>query len=365
MNKKTIIIATSKFGNPVSDYFKNLAQVFYVNDFNVIFIFDGRIKNLPVQDNQRIKYYTWPSSRPTKFIDFLFLFKIIRIHKPIISVSNFGSTNVMTIMGFLLFVQNRFNYVHTTSTQLSIDYKGRNQTFKLLQIRKKIIYMMNTHLFTNSLGTKEDIINTYNIKNQKISVLPLLLKESNIQYKNFNKRDFSLCIVGRLDPSKGHKKLLFLFQKCLDKYPDLILNIIGDGVLKNDLIELAKLLDISKNVRFLGKIPNEEVGKIYSNSIASISSSIEEAYGLVNIEALREGTPLLCTKTSGSNDIVKENFNGEFFYLDNELSLLSAFERILHSWSDYSLNAKKSFQENFSIENCLSHFVTIENMCKK
>ena len=74
-------------------------------------------------------------------------------------------------------------------------------------------------------------------------------------------------------------------------------------------------MKIEDNVSFLGAVDNKLVAQIFSSCLVSISSSIEEAYGLVNIEALREGTPIICTETAGSRDIISNNENGLFFNL--------------------------------------------------
>jgi glycosyltransferase involved in cell wall biosynthesis len=332
---KTILIGTSKFGSPVSDYYKELANVL-------------------IEDKNGIFYFTWPSKRPTKFKDFLFLYKIIKKYKPIVCLSNFGSTNVISIVSFLLKVKNRINYLHTTTKQINIDSEKSFKT-RLLGIRKKYIYKLNTHFFTNSIGTKNDYVNSRNIDKNKITVFPLLIEKSKKTYNNYKNRDYSLVIIGRLHPSKGHKELIVQFSKCLEFFPKLKLKIIWDGYLENDLKMLAESLCISNNIIFMGRLPYEEVKIEFSKSLISISSSLEEAYGLVNIEALREGTPLICTKTAGSTDILNEGYNGEFFLHKNYKSLSLMLSKILNEWEKYSKNSLISFKNNYLVDNCMNN----------
>lgn len=302
---RTIILATSKFGTPVTDYFKTIGYLFSSNGYRVIFLFDGKEKAFP-EAPENVLFFSWPSKRPTKFADFVFLGKVIRKYKPVLCLSNFGSTNVMTLMSFFLGVRNRVNYIHTTTVQIETDSTNRTK-LRFLKIRKKIIYMLCTHYFTNSNGTKQDTIKNYGIKAEKITVFPLLLSRSILDYKTKEKRERSIVIVGRLHPSKGHEELIEQFAVCLKRLPELKLRIIGGGHLEGRLKEKASELGILENVIFMGSIPNERISNEYRRVLASVSSSIDEAYGLVNIEALREGTPLICTVTAGSKDILEED----------------------------------------------------------
>ena len=345
---KTILIATSKFGSPVSDYYKELGNSFAEDDFRVIYIFDGSLSNLPEDKINKI-YFTWPNKRPIKIKDFIFLQKIIRKYKPILCISNFGSTNVVSIISYLLNVKNRANYIHTTTKQIKID-SGNSLKTKLLKFRKGFIYKINTIFFTNSEGTKVDSIINYGLKDEQIKVFPLLLESSKLDYVTKQDRDFSVIITGRLHISKGHKDLIYQFSNCLIKYPALKLKIVGNGFLENELKELVDKLNIDKNVIFMGRLPNNKVKEEFSKSLISISSSIDEAYGLVDIEALREGTPLVCTKTAGSIDILKEGFNGEYFDHKNEYSLCESISKIFENWEKYSKNSLSSFENNYSID---------------
>ncbi len=362
---KTILICTSKFGNPISDYFKGIGEQFVKDGYKVIFIFDGLFYDYPDVDHAGFKFYTWESKRPTKFKDFVFFYQILRKEKPILCLSNFGSTNVVSLISYLLNIKFRINYIHTSIKQITID--SNYSIFKkyFLKYRKKIIYSLNTHLFTNSSGTKSDTAEYYNIRKDKILVFPLLVKESKNRINSFYERDYSICIVGRLNRSKGHAEFLILFSKCIEIYPDLKLKIAGDGFLKTELISIVQKLNIEHNVSFLGSIPNHNIDAVFSKSLISVSSSLEEAYGLVNIEALREGTPLLCTKTFGSTDIIEERYNGLFFDLNDVNTFLNSLNKILNDWDLYSLNSVNSFENRYSLKCIEEHYGRIIKILSK
>lgn len=358
---KTIIIGTSKFGSPVTDYYRNLGDCFRKHNYRVVYIFDGFFTDYP-EESENLKFYTWKNKRPTKFADFSLFREILKKEKPVLCISNFGSTNIITLASYLLKVKNIISYIHTTSKAIKADAKRNVIIYNILYYRKRFIYNLNTHIFTNSNGTKKDTIDHYHIKEKKITVFPLLVKNSPLKYRSFQEREKSICIVGRLNPVKGHKELIRVFQKSLTQHPDLILKIVGDGYLKQELIDLTKELQIENNVIFTGSIPNSEINNIFSSSLICISSSVDEAYGLTLIEALREGTPLICTQTAGSLDIVEDGINGLFFTLNDPLSFSAAIEKVLKNWEHFSKNSLEIFKQKYNLEYIENHFNKMESI---
>ena len=230
-----------------------------------------------------------------------------------------------------------------------------------LLARKRFVYALNTHLLTNSEGTRKDVIERFNVRASKVFVQSFLIPSSDTLIKRKENRSMQLAIVGRLAKSKGHSALLKQFKFLLGKYREAILKIVGKGNEKDDLYKEVKHLNILKSVHFTGSIPNKSISQIYANSLAHISSSYEEAFGMVNIEALREAFPIICTKTAGSIDILSQSVNGEYFDLDREGSLLEAFDRIYTHWSQYSEGALDSFNLKYSLDNISTHVESLLN----
>ena len=347
---RTILISTSRFGTPIPDYFKYLGEKFNKNNFSVIFVFDGNVKSFP-SSQKNIKYFSYPNKRPTRIRDFIFLYKIIKQEKPILCISNFGSTNIVTLASFLLKVPNRINYLHTSPYQLSIDSK-KNGIYKwILKQRKTLILKTNTHVVTNSSTMSDLIAHSFKLKKSNISVMPYLLEDNNRPKKNFKEREKKICIVGRLAPSKGHEELLHSFAKCRDSHKNIELLIVGDGPEEIKLKKVSKLLKVDKHINFLGAVPNKDVGEIFSRCLVSISASKSEAFGIVNIESLKEGTPILSTDTEGSRDILKKGKNGLLINFNKKNNFSEKLSEILDNWDFYSRNALKTFEHEFSRKN--------------
>ncbi|WP_417620135.1 glycosyltransferase [Oceanihabitans sediminis] len=360
---KVILIATSKFGSPVSNYYKALANEFLKSKYHVVFIFDGQIKDLPL-DTEHCSYYTWPSKRPTKIQDFVFLHKVIKRHQPIVSISNFGSTNLVTLTSFINGVKFRINYVHTITSLFNRDIQDNKLKTKFLFLRKKLIYGLCTHFFTNSNGNKEDFIKNFKEKRSKIYVFPLLIEASKIPYVAMSQRHLNqVLIVGALIPWKDHEALLYQFKFCIQQGLDLILKIVGTGVLLEKLKKTVTDLELETNVVFCGYVNNNVIGEYFSKCFLHIVSAKQDAYGVVHIEALKEGTPIVSTKTAGALDILQPGVNGEFFDHEKPGSLFTAITKIQSNWDFYSANAIDSFNTNYEmVNNIKSHASKILNL---
>ena len=114
----------------------------------------------------------------------------------------------------------------------------------------------------------------------------------------------------------------------------------------------------------MNHIPNEKLHNIYSNALCSISASKSEAFGIVNIESLREGTPIICTKTEGSRDIIKNGENGFFIDFNKKDELTEKINIILNDWNNFSKNALKDFKDNYSSKNINNHFQKLKILLK-
>jgi glycosyltransferase involved in cell wall biosynthesis len=116
-----------------------------------------------------------------------------------------------------------------------------------------------------------------------------------------------LC-VGRLIPIKGHIVLLRAFRQLLDVRPDARLDIAGRGVLEQGLKDLARELGITDAARFLGHVT--PVQKAIEGSLAVVVPSLGEGFGMVALEAMERGRPVIAASIGGLEDLVREGETG-------------------------------------------------------
>jgi glycosyltransferase involved in cell wall biosynthesis len=110
--------------------------------------------------------------------------------------------------------------------------------------------------------------------------------------------------VGRLHPDKDQATLLRGFAKALPDLPqDSQLVILGKGRLEQDLKELARELGIGSQVLFLGQVPDAR--RYYKAFDVFALSSDHEPFGMVLLEAMVAGVPLLATACGGAKEVVE------------------------------------------------------------
>ena len=110
--------------------------------------------------------------------------------------------------------------------------------------------------------------------------------------------------VGRLHPDKDQATLIKGFAEALPKLPEgSLLTIIGQGRLERSLKKLAVELGVEKNVYFLGQIPD---ARRYFRAFDLFAlSSDHEPFGMVLLEAIAAGVPVIVTNCGGAKEVVE------------------------------------------------------------
>ena len=148
---------------------------------------------------------------------------------------------------------------------------------------------------------------------------------------------------GRMTAAKNFDLIIKTFN--LLKLP---LKIYGDGVLKDELEDVAK-----DNVEFLGKVSDEELMNLYQNANAFILAQKDEDFGITSVEAQSCGCPVIAFEGGGYLESVVEGKTGVFFDELTAESLMDAvkkFRKMKFKLEDCILNAKKFRKGKFNLE---------------
>lgn len=154
----------------------------------------------------------------------------------------------------------------------------------------------------------------------------------------------TIIFVGRLHPVKGVQYLIEAMVIVHREMPDVKLVLVGDGVERSRLEELAKRLDLNGCIQFAGQVPQERIPQIMHQADVFALSSLSESFGIVNLEAMAAGLPIVATNVGGIPDIIEEGVNG---YLVNIKSPDEIADRILillqngEIWEKISANNKE------------------------
>jgi len=173
--------------------------------------------------------------------------------------------------------------------------------------------------------------------------------ETNSKFKILNSKFF--LVISRLEPYKRVDLAIRVFNR-LNKQ----LVIIGEGSQEKKLKQIA-----GKNITFLSKLSDVELGSFYSSAQALIMPQ-EEDFGYVSLEAQLFGCPVLAYKKGGVLETIIENKTGIFFDNQDERSLSQAIERF--NKIEYNLKSEAreiglSNVEKFSKEKFINKFIKL------
>ncbi|HHL3632948.1 glycosyltransferase [Neisseria polysaccharea] len=167
------------------------------------------------------------------------------------------------------------------------------------------------------------------------------------QREKNNKPHFVFCTVSHFRRLKGHDVLLTAFARALAQCPQLRLNIGGSGQEETNLKQQARQLGIAHAVTFLGALQPEAVLDLMRNSNAFVLASRTETFGVVYIEALSQGLPVIATRCGGAESIVSDG-NGYLVPVDDDDALADALIKMYEHHSDFEPARLR--------ENCLNEF---------
>jgi glycosyltransferase involved in cell wall biosynthesis len=181
-----------------------------------------------------------------------------------------------------------------------------------------------------SSSVKDFLIKKLSVTENKIIILSNGIEiEKNTGTKRKRPVDgtFVIGTIGTLNIQKGQKYLLEAMPSVLKKYPLLQLEIIGAGEEEKNLKLKAKNLNIEKNVLFLGK--QKDVYKYLNNWDLFVLPSVAETFGIVLLEAMQAGVPVVASNVGGVVDIIKNKENGILVKSKNSKLLAKAIIDLL------------------------------------
>lgn len=154
-----------------------------------------------------------------------------------------------------------------------------------------------------SLGTKNVYVIPNCIELSKFEKLP----EKNSFKKKYNVNGKMILNVSRLSKIKGHAFLIEAFSRIVKEFPYTTLVIVGEdwGELMH-LKKLVKRFNLDDRVVFTGKIPEKDLLGAYSSADVFGLCSIEEPFGIVLLEAMACGIPIVSTNRGGPPEVLGE-----------------------------------------------------------
>jgi glycosyltransferase involved in cell wall biosynthesis len=221
--------------------------------------------------------------------------------------------------------------------------------------------MVADRIITVSEHTKRGVMREYGIPAEKIDVIHNHFDPANLEpqsgdsiypylerMKNLGYR--VVANVGRLTIQKGLPNLLQAFAEVVKRAPKTFLLLVGDGEQKFELIDQAARLGIADKVFFTGFQRGKAYRDAYAVADLFVMPSISEPFGLVALESIGYGTPVLVSHQSGVSEVIHNCLKVDFWDINemankivgvvqndalrNELHHNSYREYTGHSWDD-------------------------------
>ncbi|MEA2067401.1 MAG: glycosyltransferase family 4 protein [Thermotogota bacterium] len=168
---------------------------------------------------------------------------------------------------------------------------------------------------------------------------------------NLNQNDKVLIFVGRLGKEKGIDILLYILKKLVKSNPKIKLLLVGDGPEKRNLKILSEELNITDNTIFTGYLNwPDEIRLAYNSSDAAIVASHTESFGLVVLEALACGLPVVALEDSSFHNLIIDGESG--FLCKNREEMVEKTKDLISKPEKYKEMKQKARKtaEKFSVQ---------------
>lgn len=167
---------------------------------------------------------------------------------------------------------------------------------------------------------------------------------------------FVVLSIGRLEVEKGMDLLLEAFDLFAEDHPDAELRIVGKGSLEPELRAMAERSSHPSRITFVGHIsPDGILEELEFANVLAVGSRIE-AFGVVFIEAMSTGLPVLATKTGGPDKIIPK-FAGFLAAIESVPSLFVGLKNIYSGYHNYNpKKIRRHVEKNFSKQAVISRY---------
>lgn len=222
---------------------------------------------------------------------------------------------------------------------------GRNsgihdETQRYINDTEWMLTYESTEVIVNSNYMKRELQSLFGLPFEKINVVP---NGININMFNGIERDYNfrrkyaldnekiILFMGRLVYEKGVNHLISAMPKILAGYHDAKLIIAGKGGMYDELKEQANAIGLGNKVYFTGYMDPKEVCKMYKCADVAVFPSTYEPFGIVALEGMLSGTPVVVSDIGGLNEIVEHGVDGMKSYAGNANSLADSILALLYN----------------------------------
>lgn len=170
-----------------------------------------------------------------------------------------------------------------------------------------------------------------------------------------------IITIGYSSPKKNLSAVLEAFRILVhdEGCKNIALKVTGNSSVKEKYLPYVARFGIQRNVTFTGFVSDGELAALYENALATVYVPIDEPFGLVALESLIQGTPVVVSQHGGMSEVVKDGEMG--FLVDplNPISIATAISRLLHNShraAEMGMNGRTHVLQDFTLEKFVRRF---------
>ena len=218
-----------------------------------------------------------------------------------------------------------------------LNERGVIRLLLLLQSKLERLNVVRAPLvLATSRYSRKRIAEAYGIPPEKIRVVPELIDveawEAGLDRQQHEAgRGRVILSVAHMYPRKRIDTLLSAFRTVATHHREAELRIVGWGQEYRRLVRLAESLGLSQRVRFLGHVSQEALFHHYKNCEIFCLPSVQEGFGIVFLEAMVAGKPIVAANAAAVPEVVRHGINGLLVAPNDSAELAEALLKLLEN----------------------------------
>lgn len=261
------------------------------------------------------------------------IFPLLRFRPHVVFSSSFG---IWTLLALLLKPIGRWRIViayEGSSPSVDFQHSQRRLTFRRAMVRAA------DACITNSQRGKTYLIETLFAPPEHVFAFPYEVPDPQSLFADSTEstntqstigeslspsvpKQPTFISIGNIIPRKG---LLCLLQACKQLNEADITNytvqIVGDGPQQSELENFCQQHNLNQQIHWLGRIPYEQLGQYIQQADVFVLPTLEDTWGMVVLETMILGKPILCSTGAGASELVEDGQNGYRFEPEDAATL--------------------------------------------
>jgi glycogen synthase len=202
--------------------------------------------------------------------------------------------------------------IHVHATEF--DRSGHNVNQSVYDIEREGMHAADI-ICAVSMRTKKIIIDHYGVEPTKVVVVhnAVVKKNENIPIYERGIKEKTVLFLGRITMQKGPDFFIDAAHLVYQRLKDVQFVMAGNGDLYSRMIHRVAALGMQDRFHFTGFLRGAELDRVFSVSDLCIMPSVSEPFGIVPIEAMRFGIPVIVSKQSGVSEILDHAIKVDFW----------------------------------------------------